>query len=88
MNIKVGSSSGIQDDDVVSGIDYAIDNGADIINLSLDFPGYDEFSIVSMAADEAVETGVVVITGTGNIEPGIDKIGAPGSLSSNLRLVK
>lgn len=68
-----------ENDDVVAGIDYAVNNGADIISLSLGGPG-DELSDVSRAADEAVEAGVHVVVAAGNSGlGGSQTIEAPGN---------
>ncbi len=69
LNIKVGSVLGIEEDDAINGIDYALDNGADVINLSFAFSGGDGTSPVSKAVDDAVEKGAVVVAGVGNDGP-------------------
>ncbi|HEY4674658.1 MAG TPA: S8 family peptidase, partial [Candidatus Bathyarchaeia archaeon] len=77
MNIKVGSTTGLEEDDAVNGIDYAISHGADIISISFGFPGSDGNSQVSQAVDDAVENGVVVTAGVGNDGPGSHTIASP-----------
>ncbi len=50
--------------DVVRAIDYAINNGADIINLS--FVGFTYSSSLQAAINRASEAGVIVVTAAGN----------------------
>ena len=67
-------------DQVANGIRYAVQNGADVINLSLEAPG--NFPALRAAIQDAVISGVVVIGAAGNgnqeisaanpISPGVD----------------
>ncbi len=50
--------------DVVRAIDYAINNGADIINLS--FVGFTYSSSLQAAINRASEAGIIVVTAAGN----------------------
>ena len=49
------------------GIQYAIDNGADVINLSWGGTGFDPFE--QMVIDSAFEKGVIVVASAGNDPP-------------------
>ena len=50
--------------DVIKAIEYAVDNGADIINMSL---GTNDFSeALKTACDNAVEKGVIIVAAAGN----------------------
>ncbi len=49
---------------IVSGVDFAVTNGADIINMSLGGSSYD--SAFSTALDDARDAGVVVVVAAGN----------------------
>lgn len=65
MTVKVMDDEGIVEvADLVSGIEYAVDNGADIINLSLGAPGYS--AAEAGAIDYARGHGVLVIAAAGN----------------------
>lgn len=68
--------------DIAAAIYYAVDNGADIINLSLGSLSYDPF--VEQATDYAYENDVVVVAAAGNcgtgLESGCDP-GRPGAMS-------
>lgn len=49
---------------VIKGINYAVDNGAQVINMSLGGTGYSP--LVQQAIDRAVEKGVIVVAAAGN----------------------
>ncbi|MCZ7356625.1 MAG: S8 family serine peptidase [Candidatus Methanoperedens sp.] len=69
MNVKVlgNDGSGLASS-VMSGMEYAVDNGADIISMSLgtDVWPPDGTDPVAMTANAAVDAGVVVIVAAGN----------------------
>jgi subtilisin family serine protease len=52
--------------DIVAGIEFAADNGADVINMSLGFPGYIEGFGLQDAIDNAYALGCVIVAGAGN----------------------
>ncbi|RLJ06743.1 MAG: hypothetical protein DRP12_03580, partial [Candidatus Aenigmatarchaeota archaeon] len=62
---------------VISGIEQAVKDGADIISMSLGGPG-DPDDPVSQAVDEAVDAGVVVVVAAGNSGPLYETLGSPG----------
>ena len=77
MNGKVLSQSGIGLEGwIISGIDWAIDNDAYIISLSLGAPGVQ--TNLNNAANNAVERGVVITTSSGNDGPNYYTVGSPG----------
>lgn len=55
-------------DDLVKAIDYAVKNGADIINLSL--VGFDMSSELEEAISQAHKSGVLVVAASGNAQAG------------------
>jgi thermitase len=63
MPIKVGDRNSLTNIDVAIGIYYAVDHGADIINLSIGGP-YSQ--VVEDAVNYAYEQGVLVIAAAGN----------------------
>lgn len=80
MNVKVlgddgqGSSS-----DIVAGIEYAVENGADLISMSLGAQTRcDGSDAMSRAVDAAVEDGVLAVVAAGNEGPEQQTITAPG----------
>jgi subtilisin family serine protease len=68
MPIKVCDSGGCPNSAIIGGMAYAIDNGADVINLS--FGGYGSPSnpptAMKSAISEAVSAGIVVVAAAGN----------------------
>jgi len=79
--VKVFNASGIAlDSDVVAGIEWAIDNGANVLSLSFGSNlGSDQcydFSS-SEAVDNATKQGVVVIVSAGNLGSSAETIAAP-----------
>ncbi len=54
----------LQEDDLAAGIIYAVDNGADILNLS--WGSFDQAYVIEDAIRYAVEHGVIVIAAAGN----------------------
>jgi hypothetical protein len=65
MAVKVLGTMGGYYDDVASGIYYAVNNGADVINLSLS-SGHVYPSVIAEAIGDAVNKGVVVCMASGN----------------------
>ena len=78
---KVLRSNGVgMMSDVMAGIEWAVDQGVQIINLSLGGPGpSDGNDALSETCDAAVEEGVVVCVAAGNDGPAARTIGSPGS---------
>lgn len=65
--------------DVMAGIEWVVDEGAQVINLSLGAPGPgDGDDALSALCDAAVEEGVVVCAAAGNSGPGASTVGPPG----------
>jgi len=74
--IKVLSASGMGTNGwVAAGIDAAVDQGADIINMSL---GGASSSVVAVAVEKAQKAGVLVVAAAGNT--GRRGVGSPASL--------
>jgi hypothetical protein len=68
MPIRVCGTYGCPHSAILTGLEYAIDNGADVINLSLG--GYGASSSMENAIRDAVAAGIVVVAAAGN--DGID----------------
>lgn len=64
--------------DVIRGVERAVADGADVINLSLGSAG-DADDPMSLAVDSAVAAGVVVVASAGNAGSGFARIGSPGA---------
>lgn len=74
-----GDGSGSQSD-VMAGIEWAVQKGAQVINLSLGGPPTpcDGTDALSELVDAAADTGVVVCVAAGNSGPGRSTVGSPG----------
>ncbi len=65
MALKVSDSSGLLDSaDIISSINYAANNGADVINMS--FGGVSNFTGLQEAIDNAYDAGAVLVAAAGN----------------------
>ncbi|MBP3950074.1 S8 family serine peptidase [Bacillus suaedae] len=64
MPVKVGDKRGASNANIVKGIQYAAQNGATIINLSLG--GYDYSKAIHDAVKAATEQGILIIASAGN----------------------
>lgn len=65
MPVKVGDKSSLSTIDIAKGIEYAVDHGADIINISI---GGEYSKIIEEACNYADSKGVLVVAAAGNEE--------------------
>jgi len=80
-NVKVLNQTGSgYASDVIAGIDWSVENGADVISMSLGttVDPCDGTDPLSQAVDEAVNEGVVVVVSAGNNGPDMGTITSPG----------
>ena len=64
---------------VMAGVEWAVQQGVQVINLSLGSPGpCDGTDALSETCDAAVAAGVVVCVAAGNAGPGSSTVGSPG----------
>lgn len=72
-----GNGSGLMSD-VIAGLEYAVDQGVHVINLSLGGGTVnDGTDALSVACDNAVDAGIVVCVAAGNSGPGAQTCGSP-----------
>jgi subtilisin family serine protease len=71
-------TGGGYDSDIINGIEQAVEDGADIISMSLGsvYCYFDD--PLNVAVDEAVDAGVTVVVAAGNSGPFLYSIGDPG----------
>lgn len=72
--VKVLGVNGGAQDWVAAGIDWAVDQGADVINLSLGGPPSE---VITLAVDKAADAGVIVVASAGNT--GVRQVGHPAA---------
>jgi subtilisin family serine protease len=77
----LGSNGSGRQSNVMAGIEWAIERGAKIINLSLGGPPEpgDGTDALSAQVDAAVRAGVVCVVAAGNSGPSARTVGSPGS---------
>ncbi|MFW9844502.1 MAG: S8 family serine peptidase, partial [Candidatus Thorarchaeota archaeon] len=86
--VKVLDDEGSGDDSVIAqGIEFAMDNGADVISLSVGGEWTDDTYIVepSIAASQAaIDAGVIMVVAAGNSGPQAFSINSPGILEESI----
>jgi len=68
-------------DDIVAGIEKAVSDGADVMNLSLGANYNDPLTAESIAINNAVLSGVTAVVAAGNSGSGMYTVGNPGNAS-------
>jgi subtilisin family serine protease len=86
MPVKVLGADGLGlSSDVIAGIEWAVNHGADEINLSLGTSGPgDGTSALSQSVDNAVKSGVVVVIAAGNDGPAFETVSSPADARLDL----
>lgn len=64
---------------ILAGIERAVDDGMDVINMSLGANNNDPLYVTSMAVNNAVLAGVTVVVAAGNSGDSLYSLGAPGA---------
>jgi len=79
-----GVNSGATDDAILSAIDAAVNDGMDVINLSIgtDIAPRLEDDPVVQAVERAVQAGVIVVVAAGNNGPEYTTLGSPATAPS------
>src|SRR5262249_21892766 len=72
------SRHGARSEDILNAVDAAIEDGMDVLNLSLGGSYRGNNDLLSHGLDNAVEGGVVVAVAAGNSRPGQGTLESPG----------
>jgi subtilisin family serine protease len=77
-NVFPGDVLNARSEDILNAVDEAIEDGMDILNLSLGGGYHGNNDLLAMGLDNAVDAGVVVAVAAGNSGPGQGTLESPG----------
>jgi minor extracellular serine protease Vpr len=77
-NVFPGGVLNARSEDILNAVDAAIEDGMDVLNLSLGGTYHGNNDLLAMGLDNAVDAGVVVAVSAGNEGPGQGTLGSPG----------
>src|SRR6266498_3865926 len=77
-NVFPGSVLNARSEDILNAVDEAIEDGMDILNLSLGGGYHGNNDLLAMGLDNAVDAGLVVAVAAGNSGPGQGTLESPG----------
>ena len=66
-------------EDIIQGVEMAVEQGMDVINLSLGADNADPLSPISIACDNAMLAGTTTVLANGNAGPSLSTVGTPAS---------
>src|SRR5262245_54499591 len=72
------SRHGARSEDILNAVDAAVEDGMDVLNLSLGGTYHGNNDLLAKGLDNAVEAGVVVAVAAGNSGPGQGTVESPG----------
>src|SRR5437016_8158387 len=72
------SRHGARSEDILNAVDAAVEDGMDVLNLSLGGGYHGNNDLLAIGLDNAVEAGVVVAVAAGNSGPGGGTLESPG----------
>src|SRR6266511_2846117 len=77
-NVFPGGVSNARSEDILNAVDEAIEDGMDVLNLSLGGGYHGNNDLLAMGLDNAVDAGLVVAVAAGNSGPGQGTLESPG----------
>src|SRR5436309_2244031 len=77
-NVFPGGVLNARSEDILNAVDAAIEDGMDVLNLSLGGSYHGNNDLLAMGLDNAVDAGVVVAVAAGNSGPGQGTLESPG----------
>src|SRR5438034_2398950 len=77
-NVFPGGVLNARSEDILNAVDAAIEDGMDVLNLSLGGSYHGNNDLLAMVLDNAVDAGVVVAVAAGNSGPGQGTLQSPG----------
>lgn len=77
-NVFPGDVLNARSEDILNAVDAAVDDGMDVLNLSLGGSYHGNNDLLAKGLDNAVAAGVVVVVAAGNSGPGPYTIESPG----------
>jgi minor extracellular serine protease Vpr len=77
-NVFPGDVLNARSEDILNAVDEAIEDGMDVLNLSLGGTYHGNNDLLAMGLDNAVDAGVVVAVAAGNSGPGQGTLESPG----------
>src|SRR5881396_4160920 len=77
-NVFPGGVLNARSEDILNAVDAAIEDGMDVLNLSLGGSFHGNNDLLAMGLDNAVDAGVVVAVAAGNSGPGQGTLESPG----------
>jgi len=77
-NVFPGDVLNARSEDILNAVDAAVEDGMDVLNLSLGGGYHGNNDLLAMGLDNAVDAGVVVAVAAGNSGPGPGTLESPG----------
>lgn len=77
-NVFPGGVLNARNEDILNAVDAAVEDGMDVLNLSLGGSYHGNNDLLAIGLDNAVEAGVVVAVAAGNSGPGQGTLESPG----------
>jgi minor extracellular serine protease Vpr len=77
-NVFPGDVTNARSEDILNAVDAAIEDGMDVLNLSLGGSYHGNNDLLAIGLDNAVDAGLVVAVAAGNSGPGPNTVESPG----------